>query len=413
MMVGDSPISPREADTSGGVAPGMEVLMREKISPRRVRVERGIYKRQTPSGVAYEFTYTDSTGRQRWQAVRGGLRDARRERADVVARLGRGERVAPTRRTFAEVAEAWLENERSRLRPRTIEMYEILLRVHLLPRFGRRRLTDIDTDNVAALVRELRLAGRSAYTARNVLTVLGRVLGYAVRRGMIPSNPVRGLERGERPKLPRRELRLLTSDEIAALLSACDLFYYPLVVTALFSGARQGELLGLRWQDIDFDEGVIRVRQALDRHGQLGPTKTDEAVRDIAIMPALAQLLRSHREAAFARGYAKPTDFVFCTRTGKPHNYRNVSKRGLDAAVARAGLDADGRPKPRWHDLRHAYASILISHGHDIAFVSRQLGHSRPTVTLDVYAHLFDPHEQARRSRDAMEASFGELLSLG
>jgi len=382
--------------------------MRNSVSQaRRERVERGIYRRQAASGVAYEITFTDSDGRQRWQRVEGGLREARAARAEVVAKLGRGERVAPSRQTFGEVATAWLATQNGQLRPRTHDLYATVLRVHLQPRFGRRRMAEIDTDAAASLLRDLRAQGLSPYTCRNVLTVLGRVFSHAVRRGLVPVNPVAGLERGERPRLVRREMRVLTTDEIGRLLQAVDEPYRVLVAVSVFAGLRQGEALGLVWSDVDFGENVIRVRQALGRDGKRGPTKTPEAVRDVAIAPSLAAMLRRHK---LASPYSQPSDFVFASVTGTPLHYRNVTRRGLEAAVKRAGLDEEGKPKLRWHDLRHGFASMLIAQGRDVAWVSKQLGHTRSSVTLDIYSHLFNPTEQAERSREAMEASFGSIL---
>ena len=268
-----------------------------------------------------------------------------------------------------------------------------MLRTQLLPRLGRRRIAAIETDDVARLVRELKAAGYSDYTARNVLTVLGRIMGHAVRRGMIPANPVAGLERGERPRTEEREMRLLTTEEIGRLLDACEPAYLPPIATALFTGVRQDELLGLTWADVDLTAGTIRVRMALDRKGQRGPAKTEQARREVAIMPAVGRILAAHK---LRSPYSRPSDFVFTTSTGGPLDYRNLTKRGLDRAMTRAGLDGEGLPRLRWHDLRHSYASMLVSQGHDVVFVSAQLGHARSSITLDVYSHLFDPADRAQ-----------------
>lgn len=170
--------------------------------------------------VRYEVWFLDSDGRQRWRTV-PTLREARQVRADLVARVNRGERVAPSRLTVAEYAAAWLGRQRSRLRPKTLDLYASMLRLHVLPRFGRRRLQSLTVEDVAELVSELqrgvrfeRREGRTvrvegkpyaAWTIRGCLTVLGRLLGSAVREGLIPANPVRRLERGERPRVERRQ----------------------------------------------------------------------------------------------------------------------------------------------------------------------------------------------------------------
>ncbi len=130
------------------------------------------------------------------------------------------------------------------------------------------------------------------------------------------------------------------------------------------------------------------------------------------LMPALARLLKAHRERAFARGFARPSDYVFASSVGTPLHYRNVSKRGLDEAVARAGLDKEGRPRLRFHDLRHTFASVLIAQGENVVYVSRQLGHASTSVTLDVYAHLFDRAAQGRRSVERLEEAFGHVVGV-
>jgi integrase len=381
--------------------------MQSQPNPRRVKAERGIYFRQTPAGRRYEIGYQGSDGRWRWRVVDGGLKNARAARAEVISRLARGERVAPSRRAFGEVAHTWLISK-ARLAPRTRQRYEEVLRTHLLPRFGTRRISDISEDDVLRLIAGLEEAGSSPGTARKVLVVFSGVLGYAARRGMLASNPVDRLERGERPQPERREMRILDRDEIARLLEASPPNYGALLTTAVFTGLRLGELLGLTWADVDLSAEFIRVRKQLDRSGERVRPKTPFAARDVELMPALARMLRVHREQRFAIGHARPEDFVFGTIHGTPLHYRNVVRRGLDVAVNRAGLAMT--PRLRFHDLRHTFASLLIAEGADVVFASRKLGHASVKTTLDVYAHLFDAVEHGRRARAALEAAFGKIV---
>jgi integrase len=155
---------------------------------------------------------------------------------------------------------------------------------------------------------------------------------------------------------------------------------------------RQAELLGLTWGDLVLDAGVLHVRMQLDPSGVRVVPKTPQAVREVEMFPALVKVLRAHREAMLGRGFAKPTDYVFSTETGGPMYYRNVSARGLGKAVERAGLDEDGKPSLRFHDLHHTYASMLIGQGEDVTYVAAQMGHASAKITLDVYARLFDRH---------------------
>jgi integrase len=225
---------------------------------------------------------------------------------------------------------------------------------------------------------------------------------------MISANPVSRLQRGERPVVERREMRILDRDGIGQLLAAADDRYRPLLATALFTDLRLGELLGLTWADVDLAGGLVKVRKQLDRRGARVRPKTERAIREVELMPALARTLQAHKELQFALGHARADNFVFCTATGTPLHYRNVVRRGLDAAVMRAELGSE--PRLRFHDLRHTFASLLIAEGLDVVFVSRQLGHASTSVTLDVYAHLFDRESQGRRARAALEGSFGKIL---
>jgi integrase len=380
---------------------------RSKAQPRRVWVKDGIYRRPgAPKGRNYEIGYTDSDGRRRWRMIAGGLRDAEAAREEVRTRMRRGERIAPTRATVAEYAQAWLATQ-GHLRPRTLEKYEGAMRVHILPAIGRVRLSDVHEEHVVFLIDRMRRQGYAPWTIRGVVTPLGRLLGHAARRGVIASNPVLRLERGERPAPGRREQRVLAPDEIERLLASAHPRFRTLLATAAFTGARLGELLGLVWVNVDFEAGFVRVRKQLDRTGNRVDPKTPQALRDVVLMPALARLLREHR---LASPFSSDSDCVFASARGTPLYFRNVERRGLDAAAAAAGLNDGDRPKLRLHDLRHTFASMLISSGADVVTVSRQLGHAAPDITLRVYAHLFDQARHAERTRGLLESEFGALL---
>jgi integrase len=205
----------------------------------------------------------------------------------------------------------------------------------------------------------------------------------------------------------RREMRILRPEEIDALLRAVTPLYRPLLATAIFTGLRQGELLGLTWADIDLRAGLVRVRKQLDRDGVRVSPKTPQAVREVVLMPALGHILRQHRlSSRFSGDYAP----VFASSAGTPMHYRNVTRRGLAVAIERAGLNGHDRPSLRFHDLRHTFASLLIAEGGNVVFVSRQLGHASADITLKVYAHLFDRAEHADRARSALEGGYGKIL---
>jgi integrase len=373
--------------------------------PRRVRVERGVYRNPSSEGV--EVRYTDRSGRTRWQRVAGGVRAARLARVEAQAQNVRAAARGGKETTFIEVGEEWLELQ-THLRPRTHDLYRTALHRHLAPRIGTMPIGDVDEDVIAGVIADLEIQGLSGWTVRGILVPLGRVLAYAVRRRLIPENPIRRLERRERPHVVRREMRILRSEEIDALLRAATPAYHPLLATAVFTGARQSELLGLQWVDVDFDGGVVHVRRQLDRSGSYTEPKTPKALRGVVLMPSLAALLHKQR---IRSSHGGPTDPVFAIASGRPMYYRNVTRRGLAAAMTKAALAREGEPRLRFHDLRHTYASLLIAQGLNVVFISRQLGHASPSMTLDVYGGLFDRAEHSRRASEGLEAAFSKMLA--
>jgi integrase len=420
---------------------------------RRVSVAKhpGVYYRELPGGKRrYEISYTDSEGRRRWQVVDGGLEQADAALADVKQRKRKGERIAPSRATLVEISGPWLDSQ-ARLRPRTRERYRTAFEAQILPRLGQVRVCDVTEDHVAKLISSMRqglevvrdqhgrlverprtrlvrvrvidehgrtvtrtvekkLGPYSAWTIRATLTPLSRLMSHAVRRGMAAANPVAKLERGERPSAARREMRILEKDEIDRLLRATPERYQPLIATAIFTGLRLGELLGLTWVDVDFERSVVRVRKQLAKDGSRVDPKTPQALRAVVLMPALGRLLLREKEKAFAHGRASADGFVFASMTGGPMHVRNVARRGLERAMKDAGLDEEGKPRLRFHDLRHCFASLLIAQGADVVFVSRQLGHANASITLTVYAHMFDSERHAERTSAMLEAAFGTTL---
>jgi integrase len=284
----------------------------------------------------------------------------------------------------------------------TVAAYAGRLERHVLPRLADRRLDEVTVEDILALISGLRKQGYSSTTIATVLTPLSRVFASAVRRSLIEANPVGKLDRSERPRISRQERPVLNSDEVRRLLRAAPPRFRTLIAAAILSGLRQGQLLGLHWRDVDFENELIHVRTALNRKRRDVPPKTERAVRDVILVPVLAQALRRHkRESAFN----EPDDYVFTTRVGTPEHAAHIGLRALKPALEAAGLQPI-----RWHDLRHTFASLLIAGGANITFVSRQLGHTSSQITLGIYAHLLDGEEQARRTRVMLQEMLGTAV---
>jgi integrase len=174
---------------------------------------------------------------------------------------------------------------------------------------------------------------------RGVLTVLGRVLGTASRRGLIAANPCSALERNDRPKVTRAEFPSLDREAVGKLIASTPEGYRVLVAVSVLLGPRQGEAPGLRWHDVDTAAGVLRARNQLSHSGELVEPKTNAARREVPMPPSLARMLAAHR---LASPYSGETDFVFASSAGTPLAVRNIVRRGLEVATRRAGL-----PSPR------------------------------------------------------------------
>jgi integrase len=352
----------------------------------------------------YEITFLDSDGRRRWQRVEGGLADAVEALDTVRDRKRKGDRVAPSRIAFGDYYPEWLAS-RGHLRPRTRRLYDWAFAKHLRPAFGRKRLAEITTADVASWLGSLAAAGYSGHTSRALLTPLSRCLASAARDGLIAVNPCLRLDRDERPKLNGPPMRIISSDEIAAVLADAEPRYHSLLALSIFAGLRQSEALGLVWRDLDLEAGTVRVEKQLAPGGERVALKTENAVRTVVLMPSLTALLRESWLAT-PLPLRQPDCFVFSTATGTPLDPRNVSQRGLAPALKTAGIEG----RFRWHDMRHTAASLMIATGEPVSWVAAQLGHAHPGITLRLYAKLFDAHEHASASRARMEAAFGNLL---
>jgi integrase len=347
----------------------------------------------------------------------GGVRhrayfDTRRETtawlAEIRLKAERGLLVEPSKVTLEEYLRHWLEHVvRHTVRPWTFAGYESKVRVHIIPALGQVRLQALRPPDLEAFYSRKLAAGLSRRTVEYLHAILHRALGHAERQGLIPFNPADRV-RPPRPARTPGRLGVLSPEQARRFLEAARQYEYgPLFVLAVTTGMRLGELLGLKWQDIDFEAGAVHVRRALYRvRGEWveGEPKSAAGKRKITL-PALAvAVLKEHRvaqlEARLKAGAAwEETGLVFTTATGRPIHPRNVN-RALESVLKRAGL-----PRIRFHDLRHSHATLLLMLGENPRVVQERLGHSQITLTLQTYSHVL-PDLQAGAARKIGEALF-------
>ena len=379
-------------------------------TPKRVRVQSvpNLYRRSADG--RYEAGYTGTDGKWHMKTLSARtLTEAKAELRQVLGKRDQRQDVTPSRLTLNDVADQFFAEFESKVSrgersERTLEIYRQRWNTHIHPTLGRRRIQSIGVGEASRFLAELRRKTNpsrkrneqpellSNWTVRGVLNVLNVVLEHAVKHEYIASNPVPKLNGEKPPAKNRTRARILEAEEVALLIDHAPANYWTLIFTAVYTGMRQSELLGLRWQDIDFDAGTIHLRYQLSRATRakracVVALKTDAGERHIDIAPALARELARH---SLASQHSKPEDFVFATETGKPLYYRNASARGLDKAADRAGLNPEGVQRLSFHDLRHTAITHLIRSGADAAQVSRFAGHSKVSTTLDLYVGEFE-----------------------
>jgi integrase len=378
--------------------------MARTVKPKRV--ERGLYI----AGKTYLACATPAgTEKARWRTLgEVGLMEARKERDAwaVEVRSGGIPAVGAGKETVKQVADAWLTHVKrlvdiEELRPRTLESYRTGVNLHLLPELGGKRIRSITAEDLVEWHRRQRATGASDWSIRARWMAVRGVFGYAARHSIIPVSPADKLLPRERPGAGEARQRFLSREEMDKLLEHAGTAHTA-IATALFTGLRAMELLGLQWGDIDFKSGEIHARYQLSRAGKRVSLKTKAAKRDIVLMEALGALLRRHR---LAERFSADTDFVFQSSTPRrPMTYKALLE-GFHDARNDAGL-ADVTP----HALRHTFASILIAQDRDVQFVSRQLGHTKTSTTWDTYIHLFEARRHADDAREALDAEYGGML---
>jgi len=303
--------------------------------------------------------------------------------------------------TFSDVAEAWLEYKKPNIRITTYKQYKGHVENHLNPFFGTTKINRINFDAIERYIAYAHKEGMVAPTLKKMLTTLGSILKYVTRKRYIEYNPIREIER---PKDNRqKEMDFLRPNEIRALIdNTPDQKYKTLFTLAVMTGARQGEILGLKWADIDWFNGQVHVRRTFN-HGKFFEPKSNKSKRSIDLGPTVIAELKKWKLAC---PYSE-LDLVFPNEKGKPINCQNMVRREFLPALRRAGLRGI-----RFHDLRHSYAALLIDQGEHPKYIQTQMGHSSINVTMDTYGHLMESvnREASKRLDETVFQKNGDFL---
>jgi integrase len=368
---------------------------------------RGHLRPRGKRGTSWELKFDagrDAAGKRKtaYQSFRGTKREAQAKLAELIAAVKKGEHVARSPKTVAEYVTERIDRWAAlrKITPKTAERYRELAANQITPHIGAIRLQDLKAADIEVWHATLCEAGRkdgkgglSERTIGHAHRLLSKTLKEAARHDVVVRN-VAAME--PPPKVEREEVVTLSAEQSRDVV--CKLrghAIYPQVIIALFGGLRRGEILGLRWQHADLDRKVIAVRASIEETDdglRVKTAKTQAGMRDVALPDVVVDVLRDYRrrqlEQRLALGLGKLTDdtLLFVRPSGALYSPRLLSKQWRKAAAA-IGVNAN------LHVLRHTHASFLIDAGVDVVKISKRLGHSSPTVTLDTYAHLFERRE--------------------
>jgi integrase len=362
----------------------------------------------------------EHTGKRKihYHNFKGTKKEAKLKLAELITAVSKGQYVERAAITVGEHVAARIAQWEAlnKISPKTAERYRELLTNQIIPHIGGKALQKLKTTDVENWPATLMTRGRkdgegglSGRTIHHAHRLLSKALKDAVKHGIVIGNTAAA---EQPPKVDAEEITILEAGDVKAVVEKLrGHLLYPIAIIALFAGLRRGELLALRWCDVDLDAAVITVGRAIEetRSGlRIKEPKTKSGLREVSMPAIVVDTLRAHRKAQleqrFALGLGKLADdaLLFCRLDGSLMSPRGLSRDWI-YATRRLGL-----PRVKFHSLRHTHASHLIHAGIDVVKISKRLGHSKPTITLNVYAHLFQRRDD--QSRNAIDAAVSALL---
>lgn len=355
----------------------------------------------------WEVDYLDLFGKRK---VKGGFKtkvEAESAMVDILSKVQTGTTPGDCKMTFKEASEIFMRLHASKkCKYNTEHGYKGYLKNHLLPYFGKLKLCEITPLAVNEFVAQELETGRRNSTVNKYTKLMSQIYSFMIDMDIVVKNPLARIKSLKEER--SEEIRSLSTEETKILLSKTKEIYpdfYPLLFTALFTGMRQGELMGLTWDSINWITRKITVDKNFT-HGRVGTTKTGK-VRKVDMSLELVKVLKEWRLACPKGEH----NLVFPNGDGGYQDANNMIKRRFKPALSRAGIGS-----LRFHDLRHTYASLLLANGAPMKYVQHQLGHSSIKMTMDLYTHLLpEVNEQCVNLLDNIveEAVSAEIKKFG
>ena len=321
-----------------------------------------------------------------------------------------GAGIPPSRLLLGDYLRQWIKDYATgAVAPTTLDRYKSLSRIHIEPALGYVPVTKLTPQAIQAYLSKKLSGNLSPSTVHHIYRLLYQALRHGVRWGMLLRNPADAVDP---PRRRNPEVRVWDEEQTKLFLGEAKRSskYYPLYLAAALTGMRQGELLGLRWRDVDLALRVISIQQTFYQLGKqqlFKEPKTSKARRTVALPDVLIDQLRALKEQqkqhrAFHGQDYVDHDLVFCQSNGRPLRANNIVRRDFRKITKLAGL-----PKIRFHDLRHSHATHLLRQGENPKVVQERLGHSSPAFTLSVYSHVL-PGMQDQAARRLADRVLGD-----
>lgn len=367
------------------------------MSQRRGHGEGTIYKRKSDGRWVAEITLGRQHGGKRRKKIiyRKTRKAAQEALIKNLSDMQQGLPIDSAKQTLATFLLSWLENTVKGSRAvNTYKSYANTVHKHIIPVLGDLQLSKLQPQQLQYLYRMKREEGLTR-TVQLIHAVLHNALALAVKWELIPRNIV---EVVDTPKVPRKEIKVLTFEEVNRFLkTAQDDPFYALYVVAVTSGLRQGELFALKWSDLNREAGTIQVQRQLQwvrGEAQFREPKSAKSRRTVTLPEVAIEALRKHKvEQAKQRlvAGAKWHDLglIFTSSLGTPLHRSNLLQRYFYPMLEKAGV-----PRIRFHDLRHTAATLLLEQGIHPKIVQERLGHSQISMTLDTYSHVLPTMQQ-------------------
>lgn len=393
-------------------------------------------RKQKWEKVPWKKRKSQTSGDVKWVAP--NKTDAEKRLAERLAQLNSGEYIEPTDLTFAQFKDEWMEKyaEVGEIRDSTLTLYRGLFKKHIIPVFGGKPLASIVTRDIQGFkakllkegktvvkwaegadgqkVKETATTGLSPQTVKHILRLMRQMFGHAIDWNYLRINPAKKVPN---PKIVKKEMDHFNPEEVRLLLDKVPQRWYAFMLTTIVTGLRMGEMIAMRWENIDWNreqyfvkETWLRSREG--RKASFAPPKTESSIAPVDLTPTCLDGLREHRKAQAAEKLEAGEKYqdqglVFATPIGTPLDDSHIVKRMFRPTLTEAGLRTI-----RFHDTRHTCASLLIYQGESPKYIQKQLRHASVDITFDRYGHLFpDTNKEAVRRLD--DTIFGTRKELG